>query len=493
MKLIGRLRNKIREILAKKKFHQRLRKRNLEGNSIKKIAIIYYIPKTNWEKYNNWEDGFTKAIDLLSEDYEITMYNLEDYKPSAEKLNQYDLVIGKSCWNWIVDNYISSLKELKTLKGIFVSCSQKPLYTFQIWEYDIIWYETHDYRKFLNNHPMSFHAFGINSDIFYPENLEKTIDILSIGGLHKYKRFEKLNDKPGNIKVIIGDIQTKDADVILKELDPSIEIKEFTNQKDLAKYINSSKLVYIPANSQGGGERAVLEAKACGVPVMVEEDNQKLIDLRDSPNFTKYDYYNSIILSLRKLEGINVNTTNFINSSKYLKVGRYSFYNKNFKIKGQENVEIGSFCSFGENITFITENHDTNFPATQGFVYRKLMNQDHPAEISKIKTKERTKGAIIVGNDVWIGDNVSIMPGVTIGDGACIAASSVVTKDVEPYSIYGGIPAKKIKNRFSDEVINFLLQIKWWNWTDKKISNNKEFFNLNLNVTDIETIKNCIK
>ena len=84
------------------------------------------------------------------------------------------------------------------------------------------------------------------------------------------------------------------------------------------------------------------------------------------------------------------------------------------------------------------------------------------------------KGDTVIGNDVWIGQNVTIMPGVKIGDGAIIAANSTVVKSVEPYTIYGGNPAKYIKKRFSDEKIEFLLKLQWWNWDEEKIFNNLE-------------------
>ena len=84
------------------------------------------------------------------------------------------------------------------------------------------------------------------------------------------------------------------------------------------------------------------------------------------------------------------------------------------------------------------------------------------------------KGDTVIGNDVWIGQNVTIMPGVIIGDGAIIAANSTVVKSVEPYSIYGGNPAKFIKKRFSDEKIEFLLKLEWWNWSGEEIFDNLE-------------------
>ena len=88
--------------------------------------------------------------------------------------------------------------------------------------------------------------------------------------------------------------------------------------------------------------------------------------------------------------------------------------------------------------------------------------------------KHTNKGDTVVGNDVWIGYESAIMPGVNIGDGAIVAAKSVVVSNVPPYTIVGGNPAKPIKQRFSSEIINSLLEISWWNWSIEKISRNLE-------------------
>lgn len=82
------------------------------------------------------------------------------------------------------------------------------------------------------------------------------------------------------------------------------------------------------------------------------------------------------------------------------------------------------------------------------------------------------KGDIIIGNDVWIGYEAIILAGVTIGDGAIIGARAVVTKDVLPYTVVAGVPAKPIKKRFDDKTISKLLDIQWWNWSDEKIAQN---------------------
>jgi virginiamycin A acetyltransferase len=91
------------------------------------------------------------------------------------------------------------------------------------------------------------------------------------------------------------------------------------------------------------------------------------------------------------------------------------------------------------------------------------------------------KGDIIIGNDVWIGYNATIMAGVKIGDGAIIGTNATVVKDVEPYSIVGGNPAQEIKKRFSEETISKLLELKWWNWDIEKITRNIQ------NLTDLNT------
>ncbi len=84
------------------------------------------------------------------------------------------------------------------------------------------------------------------------------------------------------------------------------------------------------------------------------------------------------------------------------------------------------------------------------------------------------KGYTVVGNDVWIGQNVTVMPGVHIGDGAIIAANSVVTKDIPPYCIAGGNPCKIIRCRFNEDLVEYLLNLKWWDWEADKIFRNME-------------------
>ena len=130
-------------------------------------------------------------------------------------------------------------------------------------------------------------------------------------------------------------------------------------------------------------------------------------------------------------------------------------------------LRVGNFCSIAKDVTiFLGGNHRTDWVTTYpfGHIHKELFNtfdgNGHPA----------TNGDVTIGNDVWIGYNVTIMSGVTIGDGAVIAANSHVVKNVEPYTIVGGNPAKHIKYRFTPEQIEKLLEIKWWFWEDDKIN-----------------------
>ena len=134
----------------------------------------------------------------------------------------------------------------------------------------------------------------------------------------------------------------------------------------------------------------------------------------------------------------------------------------------QEKLIIGKFCSIacGTKFLFNCANHTQKSLSTYTFP---LFYEEWELEKSNITTAWDNKGNIIIGNDVWIDYEAVIMAGVHIGDGAIIAARAVVTKDVPPYTIVGGTPAKEIRKRFDAEVIEQLLIQKWWDWSTDKI------------------------
>jgi acetyltransferase-like isoleucine patch superfamily enzyme len=127
-------------------------------------------------------------------------------------------------------------------------------------------------------------------------------------------------------------------------------------------------------------------------------------------------------------------------------------------------ITIGKYCSIARNVKIICgSNHHIEWVST--FPFRILFNlpgqykDGHPFD----------KGPVVIGNDVWLGDGVTILSGVKIGDGAVLAAGAFVVKDVEPYSVVGGNPARHLKYRFPEEQIRKLLKIRWWDWSDDKV------------------------
>lgn len=197
--------------------------------------------------------------------------------------------------------------------------------------------------------------------------------------------------------------------------------------------------------------------------------------------------------------GENFNSEDIV--YKGCKIGRYSYGYEGLLQYYPLAESIGRFCSINGTAK-IWNNHSLECVSTHPFI-------DHPifmpwetyidrCDLIKEKGKNfhnndyenseiRNNKSVYIGNDVWIGANVIILPGVKIGDGAVIAAGAVVTKDVEPYSIVGGVPAKIIRYRFDRDIITKLVEIQWWNWSDEMIQSN-----INLFLNPVEFCKNTM-
>ncbi|HEY9052783.1 MAG TPA: Vat family streptogramin A O-acetyltransferase [Gammaproteobacteria bacterium] len=165
-------------------------------------------------------------------------------------------------------------------------------------------------------------------------------------------------------------------------------------------------------------------------------------------------------------------------------VGDYTYYDDPEGVERFENnvlyhfpfigdrLIIGKFCAIAKDVKFIMNgaNHKISGFSTYPFqIFGHGWEKAMP-EMSEFPYK----GDTLIGNDVWIGYEATIMPGIKVGDGAIIASKAVVTKDVPPYSVVGGNPAKIIKQRFDQNSINKLLEIAWWNWPIEKITENLE-------------------
>ena len=182
-------------------------------------------------------------------------------------------------------------------------------------------------------------------------------------------------------------------------------------------------------------------------------------------------------------------------------IGDFTFYNdyvhdpKDFEKNNvlyhypyvnHDRLIIGKFCSIacGAKFLFNSANHTLNSLSTFPFpIFPEEWDESMP-----VTDAWDNKGDIVIGNDVWIGYEAVIMAGVHIGDGAIIGTRAVVTKDVPPYTIVGGLPAKKIRSRFDEKTIELLQQLKWWDWEPVKISENLDA----IRKADIEALKKLL-
>jgi acetyltransferase-like isoleucine patch superfamily enzyme len=152
---------------------------------------------------------------------------------------------------------------------------------------------------------------------------------------------------------------------------------------------------------------------------------------------------------------------------------------------------IGRFCSIGPYVIIAHGEHPLDFLSTHPLFYEKSYINEVPNLTEKILFEAHQQ--VVIGSDVWIGAHCYIKDGVSIGHGAVIAAGSVVTKDIPPYTIVGAIPAKPIKKRFDDDMIDKLLALKWWDLDLKTIIDNKDLFQVHLDKEGLSRLEELLK
>jgi len=178
-----------------------------------------------------------------------------------------------------------------------------------------------------------------------------------------------------------------------------------------------------------------------------------------------------------------------------IEVGDYTYYDdfndvsnfeKNVKYHFDftgDKLIIGKFCMIASDVKFIMNGANHLIDAISSYPFAVFGSGWEHAMDGK---KYPVKGNTIIGNDVWLGHNSTIMPGAQIGDGAIVATNATVVKNVDPYSIVGGNPAKEIRKRFSQDKIDFLLKLKWWDWPVEKITKHVQL----LTSADTDALKN---
>lgn len=178
-------------------------------------------------------------------------------------------------------------------------------------------------------------------------------------------------------------------------------------------------------------------------------------------------YYNLILKfkPLKNKNGLYIAKKSVISSETIIEKG--TRINGQITIKGEGKCHIKKYCAFGSDIKIITSNHIPSYMNLQIALQRKI----------GVSTACSNEGSVEIGHNVWIGDNVIILPNVRIGNGVIIGAGAIVTKDIPSYAICVGNPAKVIKYRFNNEIIDEIEKLAWWDWSINKMKENIRIFN----------------
>jgi len=186
-------------------------------------------------------------------------------------------------------------------------------------------------------------------------------------------------------------------------------------------------------------------------------------------------------VALRYSDGVYIARHSVLGAK--IEIGTGSRINGPVFVRGTGKLTIGNYCAFGHEIRFITSNHSTGVVAMQHQLQRQL----------GVQVLHAGKKNIRVGNGAWVGDRAMIMAGVEIGNGAVIGAGSVVTKDVAPYSICAGNPARQVGDRFEPNLRDALDATAWWNWDAKQLRRAKKLFEVDLTGMEAIAAINFIK
>lgn len=236
-----------------------------------------------------WQDGLYQALRILNTTFDIKYCNL-----AKDKLEPEGIILGWGAFGSRVDKEIVNLPYKKAL---LIGGNAVPPHD----GYDMYFYETEWYRDTLGKRPKT-HAFGVNTTIYRPKDIPKMYDYLSVGSFSYWKRHINILKFKGN-KAVIGEIQKhnldESMDIVFDLVSQGVMVSDMVDPYLLANYYNMAENVYIGANVIGGGERAVLEARACKTNVIVEDDNPKLMNLLNCEVYDEYYYARAIEKGIR--------------------------------------------------------------------------------------------------------------------------------------------------------------------------------------------------
>lgn len=236
------------------------------------------------------QDGLWAALELLKKDFDIKKMNLA----SKREFYEPDFVLAWGAWSSPADK---QARQFKCPKGLCIGGNTFPPDKSD--EYDVLFYETKWYQPQIKHHKNIVHAFGVNTDVYQEIEppTKRDIDYLGVGAFALWKRWEKMGDKIGH-RLVVGEYQEdneEESGEIWDALcEKGVHCMKMVSSRKLNVLYNRAKTVYLPAEVIGGGERAVLEARAAGCKVEVEPYNPKLGELLDCELYDQHYYYKQL-------------------------------------------------------------------------------------------------------------------------------------------------------------------------------------------------------
>ena len=263
---------------------------------MKKILFVY-----DHKNPKHWMDGLWAALNLLEKDFEISKFNLSG--PEAkDQLNideDSDFTLGWGAFGSKVDEFIQNVYEAYPNHKIGLCIAGNVNPPTDANNYNILFYETKWYRSQIDFHDNIWQAFGVNTDLFNAIDISTPVvwDYIGVGALANWKRWDRMTKKQGN-RLVVGEYQKENEEeslAIAKNLlREGVMVSDSVHPFDLVNFYHWSRTLYIPADVTGGGERAILEARSCGLEVEIEDDNDKLRELLDCDIPSHHDYYKQL-------------------------------------------------------------------------------------------------------------------------------------------------------------------------------------------------------
>lgn len=261
-----------------------------------RINVVHAMPRVS-AAYGIAEDGFTAAMELVADRHEVRWLNVhpynDDHRQQEALIADCDFVLVRSDWGWLPARAADrALRGSALPVGLLIAGSTLPPPLVEMLRYDVLFFETPWYAQFVTGHPFAVQAFGVDTRFMVDHGRpapERTYDWVMVGRLASFKRPERLLTKTGR-RLAIGDFSVSRPEIEGRLRADGVELVDQQTYAELAELYNDTKGVFVPCELQGGGERAVLEGRACGCVIEIADDNPKLASLLDSPIWSHEDY-----------------------------------------------------------------------------------------------------------------------------------------------------------------------------------------------------------